>query len=140
MNYDTEIDNLFGLFVNEDSYFPMFQRLGINMAKANPTFKKSFENGVLFHPHEINPKPSKSEQKINRELRIQLVNLIKECLKNFDQHTYGEIYKLFQSVDLMRDSIRSSESSSQQIQFQTLIKEVENKVDKFCDSYLSLPQ
>ena len=41
MNYDTEIDKLFGLFVNEDSYFPMFQRLGINMADANPTFKKS---------------------------------------------------------------------------------------------------
>ena len=140
MNYDTEIDNLFGLFVNEDSYFPMFQRLGINMAEANPAFKKSFENGVLFHSHEINPKPSKLEQKINRELRIQLVNLIREYLKNYDKHTYGEIYKLFQSVDSMRDTIRSSESSSKQIQFQTLIKEVENKVDKFCNSYLSLSQ
>jgi len=40
----------------------------------------------------------------------------------------------------MRDTIRSSESSSKQIQFQTLIKEVENKVDKFCNSYLSLHQ
>jgi len=140
MNYDTEIDNLFGLFVNEDSYFPMFQRLGINIAEVNPTFKRSFENGVLFHPHEINPKPSKLEQKINRELRIQLVNLIREYLKNYDKNTYGEIYKLFQSVDRMRDTIRSSESSSKQIQFQTLIKEVENKVDKFCNSYLSWPQ
>ena len=140
MNYDTEIENLFGLFVNEDSYFPMFQRLGVNIAEANPTFKKSFENGVLFHPHEINPKPSKLEQKINRDLRIQLVNLIRECLKNYDKHSYGEIYKLFQSVDQMRDTLRSFESSSQQIQYQNLIKEVENKVDKFCESFLSFPQ
>ena len=140
MNYATEIDNLFGLFVNEDSYFPMFQRLGINIAEVNPTFKRSFENGVLFHPHEINPKPSNLEQKINSELRIQLVNLIREYLKNYDKHTYGEIYKLFQSVDRMRDTLRSSESSSKQIQFQNLIKEVENKVDKFCESFLSFPQ
>jgi len=140
MNYATEIDNLFGLFVNEDSYFPMFQRLGSNIAEANPTFKKSFENGVLFHSHEINPKPSKLEQKINRDLRIQLVNLIREYLKNYDKHTYGEIYKLFQSVDQMRDTIRIFESSSQQIQYQNLIKEVENKVDKFCESFLSFPQ
>jgi len=140
MNYATEIDNLFGLFVNEDSYFPMFQRLGSNIAEANPTFKKSFENGVLFHSHEINPKPSKLEQKINRDLRIQLVNLIREYLKNYDKHSYGEIYKLFQSVDQMRDTLRSFESSSQQIQYQNLIKEVENKVDKFCESFLSFPQ
>ena len=140
MNYVTEISNLFGLFINEDSYFPMFQRLGINISKVNPSFKESFDNGVLFHPNEINPKPSESEQKINRELRIELVNLIRSYLKQYDQTTYGEIYKLFQSVDKMRDTIRNSESSSQKIQFETLIKEVENKVDEFSSSYLSLPK
>jgi len=140
MNYVTEISNLFGLFINEDSYFPMFQRLGINISKVNPSFKESFDNGVLFHPNEINPKPSESEQKINRELRIELVNLIRSYLKQYDQTTYGEIYKLFQSVDKMRDTIRNSESSSQKIQFETLIKEVENKVDEFTSSYLSLPK
>ena len=140
MNYVTEITNLFGLFINEDSYFPMFQRLGVNISKANPSFKESFDNGVLFHPNEINPKPSESEQKINRELRIELVNLIRSYLKQYDQTTYGEIYKLFQSVDKMRDTIRNSESSSQKIQFETLIKEVENKVDEFSSSYLSLPK
>jgi len=140
MNYVTEISNLFGLFINEDSYFPMFQRLGINISKVNPSFKESFDNGVLFHPNEINPKPSESEQKINRELRIELVNLIRSYLKEYDQTTYGEIYKLFQSVDKMRDTIRSSESSFQKIQFETLIKEVEDKVDEFTSSYLSLPK
>jgi len=140
MNYVTEITNLFGLFINEDSYFPMFQQLGVNISKANPSFKESFDNGVLFHPNEINPKPSESEQKINRELRIELVNLIRSYLKQYDQTTYGEIYKLFQSVDKMRDTIRNSESSSQKIQFETLIKEVENKVDEFSSSYLSLPK
>jgi len=140
MNYVTEISNLFGLFINEDSYFPMFQRLGINISKVNPSFKESFDNGVLFHPNEINPKPSESEQKINRELRIELVNLIRSYLKQYDQTTYGEIYKLFQSVDKMRDTIRSSESSFQKIQFETLIKEVEDKVDEFTRSYLSLPK
>jgi len=140
MNYVTEISNLFGLFINEDSYFPMFQRLGVNISKVNPLFKESFDNGVLFHPNEINPKPSESEQKINRELRIELVNLIRSYLKQYDQTTYGEIYKLFQSVDKMRDTIRNSESSSQKIQFETLIKEVENKVDEFSSSYLSLPK
>jgi len=139
MHYDTEINNLFGLFINEDSYFPMFQRFATNIAKANPAFKKNFENAVLFHPNEINPKPSISEQKINKELRIELVNLIREYLKQYDQQVYGEIYKLFQSVDHMRDTLRSSESSSQQIQFGTLITEVEDKVDKFCNNYLSLP-
>jgi len=138
MNYQTEINNLLGLFINEDSYFPMFQRIGLNISQVNPSFKRSFENGVLFHPNEINPKPSEFEQKINRELRIELVNLIRTYLKQYDQTTYGEIYKLFQSVDKMRDTIRSSESSSQQIQFETLIKEVEDKVDKFTSSYLSL--
>jgi len=140
MNYVTEISNLFGLFINEDSYFPMFQRLGVNISKVNPSFKESFDNGVLFHPNEINPKPSESEQKINRELRIELVNLIRSYLKQYDQTTYGEIYKLFQSVDKMRDTIRNSESSSQKIQFETLIKEVEDKVDEFTSSYLSLPK
>ena len=138
MNYDTEINNLFGLFINEDSYFPMFQRLGMNISRVNSSFRKSFENGVLFHPNEINPKPSKSEQKINRELRIELVNLIRGYLKKFDQKTYGEIYKLFQSVDQMRDTIRRSEISSQQIQFEALIKEVEDRVDEFTNSYLTL--
>jgi len=138
MNYDTEINNLFGLFINEDSYFPMFQRLGFNISKVNSSFKKSFENGVLFHPNEINPKPSETEQKINRELRIELVNLIRGYLRQYDQKTYGEIYKLFQSVDQMRDAIRSSEISSQQIEFDTLIKEVEDKVDEFTNSYLTL--
>ena len=140
MNYETEINNLLGLFINEDSYFPMFQRIGFNISKVNIPFKKSFENAVLFHPNEINPKPSESEQKINRELRIELVNLIRTYLKQYDQTTYGEIYKLFQSVDQMRDTIRSSESSSQQIQFETLIKEVEDKVDEFTTGYLSFPK
>ena len=140
MNYETEINNLLGIFINEDSYFPMFQRLGVNISKVNPSFKESFDNGVLFHPNEINPKPSESEQKINRELRIELVNLIRSYLKEYDQTTYGEIYKLFQSVDKMRDTIRSSESSFQKIQFETLIKEVEDKVDEFTSSYLSLPK
>ena len=140
MNYQTEINNLLDLFINEDSYFPMFQRIGFNISKVNPTFKKSFENAVLFHPNEINPKPSESEQKINKELRIELISLIRTYLKKYDQTTYGEIYKLFQSVDQMRDTIRSSESSYQQIQFETLIKEVEDKVDEFTSSYLSLPR
>ena len=138
MDYNTEINNLFGLFINEDSYFPMFQRLGTNISKVNPSFKKSFENGVLFHPNEINPEPSKSEQKINKQLRIELVNLIRRYLKAFDQQTYGEIYKLFQSVDRMRDTIRSSEISSQKIEFESLIKEIEDKVDKFTNSFLTL--
>jgi len=138
MDYNTEINNLFGLFINEDSYFPMFQRLGINISKVNPSFKKSFENGVLFHPNEINPKPSKSEQIINRELRIELINHIKKYLKEFDQQTYGEIYKLFQSVDQMRDTIRSSEISSRKIKFESLINEIEDKVDKFTNSFLTL--
>jgi len=139
MDYKTEINNLLGLFINEDSYFPMFQRIGLNISKVNPSFKRSFERGVLFHPNEINPKPSESEQKFNRELRIELVNLIRTYLKQYDQTTYSEIYKLFQSVDQMRDAIRSSESSSQKIQFETLIKEVEDKVDEFTNGYLSLP-
>ena len=138
MNYQTEINNLLGLFINEDSYFPMFQRIGLNISQVNPAFKRSFENGVLFHPNEINPKPSESEQKINRELRIELVNLIRAYIKQYDQTTYGEIYKLFQSVDQMRDIIRGAESSSQQIQFESLIKEVEDKVDEFTNSYLTL--
>ena len=138
MNYETEINNLLGLFIKEDSYFPMFQRIGFNISKVNPSFKKSFENAILFHPNEINPKPSESEQKINKELRIELVNLIRTYLKQYDQTTYGEIYKLFQSVDQMRDAIRSSESSFQTIQFETLIREVEVKVDRFCSIYLSL--
>ena len=138
MDYDTEINNLFGLFINEDSYFPMFQRLGTNISKVNPSFKKSFENGVLFHPNEINPKPSKSEQIINRELRIELINHIKKYLKEFDQQTYSELYKLFQSVDHMRDTIRRSEISSQKIQFESLIKEIEGRVDKFTNSYLNI--
>jgi len=138
MNYATEINNLFGLFINEDSYFPMFQRLGFNISKVNPSFKKKFENAVLFHPNEINPKPSESQQKINRQLRIELVNLIKRYLKEFDRQTYGEIYKLFQSVDRMRDAIRSSEISSRKIKFESLIKEIEDKVDKFTNSFLTL--
>jgi len=138
MNYENEINNLLGLFINEDSYFPMFQRIGFNISKVNPHFKKSFENAVLFHPNEINPKPSESEQRINRELRIELANLIRTYLKQYDQTTYGEIYKLFQSVDKMRDAIRSAESSSQQIQFETLIKEVEDKVDEFTNSYIAI--
>ena len=140
MNYQTEINNLLDLFINEDSYFPMFQRIGFNISQVNPFFKRSFENGVLFHPNEINPKPSESEQKINKELRIELINLIRTYLKKYDQTIYGEIYKLFQSVDQMRDTIRSSESSYHQIQFETLIKEVEDKVDEFTSSYLSLPR
>jgi len=138
MNYDREINNLLGLFINEDSYFPIFQRLGFNISKVSPSFKKSFENAVLFHPNEINPKPSESEQKINKKLRIELANLIRKYLKKYDHQTYGEIYKLFQSVDQMRDTIRSCENSSQQIQFETLIKKVEDKVDEFTNSCLAL--
>ena len=138
MNYASEINNLFGLFINEDSYFPIFQRLAVNFSKVNPSFNKSFESGVLFHPHEINPKPSESEQKINRKLRIELVNRIRKSLKQLDQKTFGEIYELFKSVDRMRDTIRSSESSSKQIQLETLIKDVEDKVDEFTNSYLTL--
>ena len=138
MNYETEINHLLDLFINEDSYFPMFQRIGLNISQVNPSFRRSFENGVLFHPNEINPKPSQSEEEINRELRIELVNLIRIYLKQYDQMTYAEIYKLFQSVDHMRDIIRSSENSSQQIQFENLIKEVEDKVDVFTSSYLTL--
>lgn len=140
MNYETEINNLFGLFINEDSYFPMFQRLGMNISQSYPLFKKSFENGVLFHPNEINPKPSDSEQKINRELRIELVGIIKENLKHYDQQTYGEIYKLFQSVDFMRDNIRKQEGSTNQAEFENLINEVEQKVDEFTLNYLVLPK
>ena len=138
MDYDTEINNLFGLFINEDSYFPVFQRLGVNISRVNSSFRKSFENGVLFHPNEINPKPSESEQKINRELRIELVNLIRGYLKKFDQKTYGEIYKLFQSVDFMRDTIRKQEDLANQAKFENLINEVERKVDEFTLNYLSL--
>jgi len=138
MEYETQIKNLLDLFINEDSYYPMFQRLAINISQISPSFKKGFENGVLFHPHEINPKPSELEQKINRELRIELVNHIWRYLRKYDQETYGEIYKLFQSVDQMRDSIRKSESSSKQVQFDKLIKEVEAKVDRFTTTFFSL--
>jgi len=140
MSYETEINNLFGLFINEDSYFPMFQRLVVNISESNPLFKKSFENGVLFHPNEINPRPSESEQKINRELRIELVNIIRRHLKQYDQQTYGEIYKLFQTVDHMRDNIRKQEGLINQVEFECLINEVERKVDEFTSNFLSLPK
>jgi len=140
MSYETEINNLFGLFINEDSYFPMFQRLGVNISESNPLFKKSFENGVLFHPNEINPRPSESEQKINRELRIELVNIIRRHLKQYDQQTYGEIYKLFQTVDHMRDNIKKQEGLINQVEFECLINEVERKVDEFTSNFLSLPK
>ena len=140
MNYETEINNLLGLFINEDSYFPMFQRIGFNISQVNPSFKNSFENGVLFHPNEINPRPSESEQETNKELRIELVNLIRTYLKQYDQTTYGEIYKLFQSVDHMRDTIRNLEGSTQQIQLEVLIGEVERRVDQFTKTYLFLPK
>ena len=140
MDYSTEINNLFSLFINEDSYFPMFQRLGINISKVNPSFKNSFEKGVLFHPNEINPKPTVSEQKNNRALRIELINLIKEYLKGYDQKSYEEIYKLFQSVDHMRDTIRNLEGSTQQLQLEALIGEVERRVDQFTKTYLFLPK
>jgi len=138
MDYHTEINNLFGIFINEDSYFPVFQRLGFNISKVNSSFKKSFEIGVLFHPDEIKPKPPEHEQKNNRELRIELTNLIRGYIAKYDQQTYGEIYKLFQSVDQMRDTIRSSEGSSQKVKFEKLIKEIEDKVDEFTNSYLNL--
>ena len=140
MNYETEINNLLGLFINEDSYFPMFQRIGFNISQVNPSFKSSFENGVLFHPNEINPRPSESEQETNKELRIELVNLIRTYLKQYDQTTYGEIYKLFQSVDHMRDTIRNLEGSTQQLQLEVLIGEVERRVDQFTKTYLFLPK
>jgi len=138
MDYSNEINNLFGLFINEDSYFPMFQRLGVNIANVNPCFRKSFDRAILFHPNEIKPKPSELEQKNNRELRIELVNLMKKHLKNYYQKTYGEFYKIFQNVDQMRDTIRNSEISTQKIQFESLIKEIEDKVDKFTKNYLIL--
>jgi len=140
MNYETEINNLLGLFINEDSYFPMFQRIGFNISQVNPSFKNSFENGVLFHANEINPRPSESEQETNKELRIELVNLIRTYLKQYDQTTYGEIYKLFQSVDHMRDTIRNLEGSTQQLQLEVLIGEVERRVDQFTKTYLFLPK
>ena len=140
MNYQTEINNLLGLFIYEDSYFPMFQRIGFNISQVNPSFKNSFENGVLFHPNEINPRPSESEQETNKELRIELVNLIRTYLKQYDQTTYGEIYKLFQSVDHMRDTIRNLEGSTQQLQLEALIGEVERRVDQFTKTYLFLPK
>jgi len=116
----------------------MFQRLGFNISKVNFSFKKKFENSVLFHPNEINPKPSESEQRNNRELRIELVDLIRVYLIEFDQQTYSELFKLFQSVDHMRDTIRKSEISPQKIQFESLIKEIEGRVDIFTNSYLNL--
>ena len=140
MNYQTEINNLLDLFINEDSYFPMFQRIGLNISQVNPSFQRSFENGVLFHPNEINPRPSESEQETNKELRIELVNLIRTYLKQYDQTTYGEIYKLFQSVDHMRDTIRNLEGSTQQLQLEVLIGEVERRVDQFTKTYLFLPK
>ena len=140
MDYENEINNLLGLFINEDSYFPMFQRIGFNISQVNPSFKNSFENGVLFHPNEINPRPSESEQETNKELRIELVNLIRTYLKQYDQTTYGEIYKLFQSVDHMRDTIRNLEGSTQQLQLEVLIGEVERRVDQFTKTYLFLPK
>ena len=140
MDYSAEINNLFNLFINEDSYFPVFQRLGINISKVNPSFKNSFENGVLFHPNEINPRPTVSEQKINRALRIELINLIKEYLKEYDQKSYGEIYKLFQSVDHMRDTIRNFKGSSQQLQLEVLIGGVEKRVDQFTKTCLLFPK
>ena len=140
MDYSAEINKLFSLFINEDSYFPMFQRLAINISKVNPSFKKSFENGVLFHANEMNPRPTVSEQKINRALRIELSNLIKEYLKEYDQKSYGEIYKLFQSVDHMRDTIRSLEGSTQKLQLEVLIEEVEKRVDQFTKTSLLLPK
>jgi len=116
----------------------MFQRLAMNISQVRPSLKKSFESAVLFHPNEINPKPSESEQKINRQLRIELINHIRECIRKYDQETYSEIYKIFQSVDQMRDTIRRSENSSQQIRFEKLIEEVEEKVDRFTNKFLSL--
>jgi len=32
--HDKEINNLLGLFINEDSYLPMFQRLGYRASKG----------------------------------------------------------------------------------------------------------
>ena len=140
MDHSAEINNLFNLFINEDSYFPVFQRLGINISKVNPSFKNSFENGVLFHPNEINPRPTVSEEKINRALRIELINIIKEYLKGYDQKSYGEIYKLFQSVDHMRDTIRNFKGPSQQLQLEVLIGGVEKRVDQFTKTCLLLPK
>ena len=67
-----------------------------------------------------------------------MVDIIKENLKHYDQQTYGEIYKLFQSVDYMRDNIRKKEGLTNQTEIVNLINEVEQKVDEFTINYLSL--
>ena len=127
MHYEKEINNLFGIFINDDSYFPMFQRLGSNISETNPSFKEKFENAVLFHPNEINPKPTESEQKKNKDLRIELVNLIRNHLREFDQKTYGEIYKLFQSVDQMRDELDVLKANANKFNLNHSLKKLRTK-------------
>ena len=63
---------------------------------------------------------------------------LREYLKQYDKQIYGEIYKIFQSVDYMRDIIRNSENTYQQIEFEALIKEVKNKVVEFTKLFLTL--
>jgi len=79
-------------------------------------------------------------KKINKKLRIELANLIRKYLKKYDHQTYGEIYKLFQSVDYMRDNIRKQEGLTNQTELENLINEVEQKVDEFTLNYLALPK
>jgi len=66
------------------------------------------------------------------------VHHLREYLKQYDKQIYGEIYKIFQSVDYMRDIIRNSENTYQQIEFEALIKEVKNKVVEFTKLFLTL--
>ena len=68
------------------------------------------------------------------------MNIIKKSLMQYDQQTYGEIYKLFQSVDHMRHNIRKQEGLTNQAEFECLINEVERKVDEFTSNFLSLPK
>ncbi len=136
MSHETEIDNLLGIFVNEDSYYPMFQKLGANIASKNPAFKEAFDSALLFHPHEINPAPTQDQQKINKELRLELVRQIKHHLIDFESKTYGEIFKLFKSVDQMRDEIRKFEGRQEEVNFDGLISDVEKKADDFTNNFL----
>jgi len=118
--------------------FQCFKDWGLISQKLILLLKKNLKVPSFSIPMNLIPKPPESEQKINRELRIELVNHLRMYLKEFDQQTYGEIYKLFQSVDLMRDNLRSYEISSRKIKFESLIKEIEDKVDKFTNSFLTL--
>jgi len=48
-------------------------------------------------------------KKLTKKLRTELAHLIKAFLKKCDQNTCSEIYKLFRSVDQIRDTIGKTE-------------------------------